>query len=396
MPDSNARCILVINAGSSSLKYALYQIHGTALDLVQSGLMDGLTGTPRFVAKDAAGALLSSPTVDAKTLRGHDGAIDFLLDFLRAPLRASTLVAVGHRVVHGGMRYADPVRVTPAVVDDLERLVPLAPLHQPHNLAPIRIFARREPSLPQVACFDTAFHRTMPTLAQTFALPREMSDAGVRRYGFHGLSYEFIAGRLREIDAAAAAGRVVIAHLGNGASMCATLAGKSVATTMGMTALDGLVMGTRSGAIDPGVLLYLQRERGMDERALGDLLYQRSGLLGVSGVASDVRTLLASDDSHARFAIDLFCYRAVCEIGALAAAMGGIDALVFTAGIGEHAADVRARIVAPLAWLGFACDAEANARHAQRIATPASKPVYVIATDEERMIAGHTRCIIGE
>ena len=396
MPDSNARCILVINAGSSSLKYALYQIHGAELDLVQSGLIDGLTGTPRFVAKDAAGARLPSPTVDAKTLGGHDGAIDVLLDFLRAPLRASTLVAVGHRVVHGGMRYADPVRVTPAVVEDLERLVSLAPLHQPHNLAPIRIFARREPSLPQVACFDTAFHRTMPSLAQTFALPREMSDAGIRRYGFHGLSYEFIAGRLREIDAAAAAGRVVIAHLGNGASMCATLGSRSFATTMGMTALDGLVMGTRTGAIDPGVLLYLQRERGMDERALDDLLYQRSGLLGVSGIASDVRTLLASDDPHARFAIDLFCYRAVCEIGALAAAMGGIDALVFTAGIGEHAADVRARIVAPLAWLGFACDAEANARHAQRIATPASKPVYVIATDEERMIAGHTRCIIGE
>ncbi|MEO8848229.1 MAG: acetate/propionate family kinase [Casimicrobiaceae bacterium] len=391
MPDA----ILVINAGSSSLKYALYAIDTASLVLLQSGLFDGLTGTARFSARDAKGAPLASKPFIAGTLQPHAAAIDYLLDFLRGPLGLSVLAGVGHRVVHGGTRYADPVRVTADVINDLQQLVPLAPLHQPHNLAPIRVFAEREPALPQVACFDTAFHRTLPPVAQTYALPREMTAAGIRRYGFHGLSYEFIAARLREIDPALAKGRVVVAHLGNGASMCAIHDGRSVATTMGMTALEGLMMGTRTGSIDPGVLLYLQRERGMDERALEDLLYHRSGLLGVSGVASDVRVLLASEDPHARFAIELFCYRAVCEIGALAASMGGIDALVFTAGIGEHAARVRELIVAPLAWLGFACDATANAQHTLQIGTRASKPLYVIATDEEQMIAEHTRCIIG-
>lgn len=387
--------ILVINAGSSSLKYALYRIDRDELALLQSGLIDKLNGAPHFVAKDARGARVASRDWDEGALAAHDGAIEFLLEYLRGPLGASALAAVGHRVVHGGTRHFDPVRLTPSIIDDLERLVPLAPLHQPHNLAPIRIFARRAASLPQVACFDTAFHHSAPALAQTFALPHEMTDAGIRRYGFHGLSYEFIAGRLREIDAATAKGRVIVAHLGNGASMCAIVDGSSVATTMGLTAIDGLMMGTRTGAIDPGVLLYLQRERGMDERALDDLLYHRSGLLGVSGIASDMRTLLASDDPHARFAIELFCYRAVREIGSLAAAMNGIDALVFTAGIGEHAAPVRERIVAPLGWLGFACDRDANSRDAVRIAAPGSKPVYVIPTDEERMIANHTRRIIG-
>lgn len=389
-----ASAILVINAGSSSLKYALYRIDDDALLLVQNGLIDKLQGAPHFVARDADGATVASRDWPKGALAAHDGAIAFLLEFLAGPLGGSTLVGVGHRVVHGGAQYLDPVRITPAIVADLERLVPLAPLHQPHNLAPIRIFAQRAPSLPQVACFDTAFHATAPRLAQAFALPREMSDAGIRRYGFHGLSYEFIAARLREIDAASAAGRVVVAHLGNGASMCAMVGGKSVATTMGLTAIDGLVMGTRTGSIDPGVLLYLQRERGMDERALDELLYHRSGLLGVSGISSDMRVLLASDDPHAQFAIDLFCYRAVREIGSLAAAMGGIDALVFTAGIGEHAAAVRERIVAPLRWLGFACDAEANARHASHVGAPGSKPVFVVPTDEERMIAQHTRGII--
>jgi len=360
-----ARAILVINAGSSSLKYALYRIDDGALLLVQNGLIDKLQGAPHFVARDADGATVASRDWPQGALAAHDGAIAFLLEFLAGPLRGSQLVGVGHRVVHGGAQYLDPVRITPAIVTDLERLVPLAPLHQPHNLAPIRIFAQRAPSLPQVACFDTAFHATAPKLAQAFALPREMSDAGIRRYGFHGLSYEFIAARLREIDAVSAAGRVVVAHLGNGASMCAMVGGKSVATTMGLTAIDGLVMGTRTGSIDPGVLLYLQRERGMDERALDELLYHRSGLLGVSGISSDMRVLLASDDPHAQFAIDLFCYRAVRE-----------------------------RIVAPLRWLGFACDAEANARHASHVGAPGSKPVFVIPTDEERMIAQHTRGII--
>ncbi|MEP7060794.1 MAG: acetate/propionate family kinase [Betaproteobacteria bacterium] len=390
-----AGAILVINAGSSSLKYALYRIEGGDVVQAQSGLLDNLQGTPHFAAKSAGGEVLATRDWAHGELAAHDGAIEFLLEFVAGEAgEAGELAGVGHRVVHGGTRYLDPVRVTPAIIDDLERLVPLAPLHQPHNLAPMRIFARRAPALPQVACFDTAFHRTASPLAQTFALPREMTDAGIRRYGFHGLSYEFIAGRLREIDAVAARGRVVVAHLGNGASMCAMVDGASVATTMGLTALDGLVMGTRTGSIDPGVLLYLQRERGMDEPALDDLLYRRSGLLGVSGISSDMRTLLASDDAHARFAIELFCYRAVREIGSLAAAMQGIDALVFTAGIGERAAPVRERVVASLAWLGFACAIDANARDALLISTADSKPVYVIATDEERMIAAHTRGII--
>jgi acetate kinase len=394
--------ILVINAGSSSLKYALYNIAPSDLALAQSGLLDNLQGTPHFVAKSADGAVLATRdwargelAAQAGTLgAAHEGAIEFLLEFLDGEQGAGKIVAVGHRVVHGGATYLDPVRVTPAIIDELETLVPLAPLHQPHNIAPMRIFARRAPALPQVACFDTAFHHTASKLAQAFALPREMSESGIRRYGFHGLSYEFIAARLRDVDAASADGRVVVAHLGNGASMCAIVGGASVATTMGLTALDGLVMGTRTGSIDPGVLLYLQRERGMDERALDDLLYHRSGLLGVSGISSDMRTLLASADPHAQFAIDLFCYRAVREIGSLAAAMQGIDALVFTAGIGERAAPVRERIVASLGWLGFACDRDANARHALQIGATGSKPVYVIGTDEERMIAGHTRGII--
>ncbi|HXU51621.1 MAG TPA: acetate/propionate family kinase [Casimicrobiaceae bacterium] len=386
--------ILVINAGSSSLKFAVFSIDGDDLALAQTGIVDNLLGAATFAARNAGGAPLAKRAFAVGELDAHDGAIEFLLDYLGKSNDGTTLAAVGHRVVHGGERYVAPVRLTPAIVDDLARLSPLAPLHQPHNLAPIRIFAKRAPGVPQVACFDTAFHATAPAIAQAFALPRELSDAGIRRYGFHGLSYEFIAERLRDIDGAAAAGRVVVAHLGNGASMCAMVEGRSVATTMGLTALDGLVMGTRTGSIDPGVLLYLMRERGMDEPALSELLYKRSGLLGVSGVSSDMRALEASDDANAAAAIDLFCYRAVREIGSLAAAMGGIDALVFTAGIGEHAAPVREKIVLALAWLGFALDEAANAQNALRIAPHDGKPVYAIPTDEERMIARHTRGII--
>jgi acetate kinase len=301
---------------------------------------------------------------------------------------------VGHRIVHGGTLYAAPVRITPDVLAALTGLIPLAPLHQPHNLTPIRVLSERLPQLPQVACFDTQFHSSIPPIEQTFALPQEYADEGVRRYGFHGLSYEFIAGRLAEVDAQAIAGRTIVLHLGNGSSACALRAGSSVATTMGMTALDGLVMGTRSGSLDPGVLLYLMRERGMDDKALATLLYERAGLLGVSGVASDMRALAASSDPRARFAIELFCYRATREIGALAAVLGGVDALVFTGGIGEHAPDVRARIVAPLAWLGFALEAKANAGNALAIGAAGYKPVYVIPTNEELMIARHTRRII--
>jgi acetate kinase len=386
--------ILVLNAGSSSLKFSVY---GTAADLPLqvAGNLEELQGHARFRAQDAHGAVVDTHTWPDAQPPGHDGAVAFLLDWLPARLDGDRLAAVGHRVVHGGVEYAAPVRVTAPVLAALERLVPLAPLHQPHNLLPIRTLAARLPELPQVACFDTAFHRSQPPLAQAFALPRELSDAGVRRYGFHGLSYEYIASVLPHYDARAAAGRTVVLHLGNGASMCALRAGQSVATTMGFTAVDGLPMGTRSGSLDPGVLLYLLDERGMDARAIEDLIYRRSGLLGVSGLSSDMRELLQADDAHAREAVALFCYRIGRELGSLAAALGGLDALVFTAGIGENAAVIRERVCRDAMWLGVNLDAASNLQHGPRISAPAS-PVaaWVIATDEERMIAQHTRDLL--
>jgi acetate kinase len=287
------------------------------------------------------------------------------------------------------------VRLDGALVEHLERFIPLAPLHQPHNLAAIRALLARAPDLAHVACFDTSFHRRMPTVAQAFALPPAITDRGVRRYGFHGLSYEYIAATLPRLDAEAARGRVVVAHLGNGASMCAIDNGRSVASTMGFTAVEGLPMGTRSGALDPGVLLYLMDELEMDARAIEKLIYQQSGLLGVSGVSSDMRTLLASDDPRAAFAVELFCYRIHRELGSLCAALGGLDALVFTGGIGEHAAPVRARVLQLAAWLGIEPDADANAKHGPRLTTAGSRArAWVIPTDEELMIARHTRAVI--
>ncbi len=392
--------ILVVNAGSSSLKYSLFAREGgiveggtpgdaTPLALREVGIIDNLLGEAKFSARDAGGATLATQAFAKGAFASADASFDFLLQ--RIERLGVSLYAVGHRVVHGGTRYAAPIRVTPEVLAALEALTPLAPLHQPYNVAPIRVLAGRHPSLPQVACFDTAFHQTAPAIAQAFALPPPFPGEGVRRYGFHGLSYEYIAERLREVDRRTAAGRVIVLHLGNGASACAMIDGRSVASTMGMTALDGLMMGTRAGSLDPGVLLYLMREHGMDAAALETLLYKRSGLLGVSGVASDMRALLASDDERARFAVELFCYRATREIGSLAAAIGGADALVFTAGIGEHAPPVRAKIVETLAWLGFAIEADTNAGNALSIAAQGSKPVYVIPTNEELMIARHTR-----
>jgi acetate kinase len=293
--------------------------------------------------------------------------------------------------VHGGEEFDAPVRIDAAVLARLERLVPLAPLHQPHNLAPMRVIAERTPTLPQVACFDTAFHRTQEPVARAFGLPPEITGRGVRRYGFHGLSYEYIAAAFPRYDAAAARGRVVAAHLGNGASMCAMQAGRSMASTMGFTALDGLLMGTRAGSLDPGVVLYLLDELKMDARAIEKLLYHESGLLGVSGVSSDMRTLLSRDDPKSAFAIALFCYRARRELGSLAAALGGIDAIVFTGGIGEHAAPIRERICRDAAWLGVTLDERANAAGGPRISTEGSRvSTWVIATDEESMIARHT------
>jgi len=340
--------VLVLNAGSSSLKFAAFPAAGG--DALLRGKVE--------------------VTAD------HDAALEMALDRCRADLGGHRLVAVGHRIVHGGLRFAAPVRIDAVVLAELDDLVPLAPLHQPHGLAAVRAVTRLAPELPQVACFDTAFHHTQPEVAQRFGLPQRFHDAGVRRYGFHGLSYEYVASVLPTRDPAAAAGRTIVAHLGNGASLCALFGGKSVATTMGFTPSDGLLMGTRCGALDPGVPLYLMSHYGMTLNHVGHLFDFESGLLGVSGVSADMRELLASADPLAAEAVELFVYRISREIGSLAAALGGLDALVFTGGIGENAAAVRERVCAAAAWLG---------------------PVrtHVIPTDEERMIADHTRRVLG-
>jgi len=375
--------LLVLNAGSSSVKFSLYGLEAEAPRLALKGQIEGLPGAAHFSAPGGE-RRWSEPL-------SHEQAIEFLLDWIEPRMQGRRLAAVGHRVVHGGTRYAAPVRVDAGVLAQLEALVPLAPLHQPHNLAAIRRLATLRPGLAQVACFDTAFHRGQAGVAQAFALPPEITREGVHRYGFHGLSYEFIAQALPGVDARAAAGRTVVAHLGNGASMCALRAGASVASTMGFTALEGLPMGTRCGSLDPGVLLWLMDEKRMDARAIEDLLYHRSGLLGVSGVSGDMRTLLASEAPAARAAIDLYVYRIGRELGSLAAALGGLDALVFTAGIGEHAAPVRARVCRDAAWLGLELDEAANAAGGPRISGAASRvSAWVIATDEELMIARHT------
>ena len=387
--------ILVVNAGSSSIKFSLFLERGEALDPLLGGQIESLYTAPRFKAKDAAGAVLGEQQWAQGETLGHDGAIAYLAGFLRERLGEHRLAAVGHRVVHGGLDYAAPVRLTAEIAGHLERFIPLAPLHQPHNLKPIRLLLANQPQLPQVACFDTAFHRHQPEVAQAFALPSEITDRGVRRYGFHGLSYEYIASVLSEYDARAAAGRAVVLHLGNGASLCAIQGGISVASTMGFTAVDGLPMGTRSGNLDPGVVLYLMDELKMDARAIEKLLYQQSGLLGVSGISSDMRTLLASDEPRAKFAVELFVYRIGRELGSLAAALGGLDALVFTAGIGEHAAPIRERVCQAAAWLGVELDPAANAAGGPRISAENSRiPAWVIPTNEELMIARHTRTSI--
>ncbi len=383
--------ILVLNAGSSSLKFTLFDFAGGGLAPRFSGQVDALQGLARFAARDAAGVRAGDHAWPEGKAPGHAGALDFLFDWLDSHAGDSRLAAIGHRVVHGGVRFSAPVRVDAEVLAQLERLVPLAPLHQPHNLLPIRVVAARMPGVPQVACFDTAFHASAPDLAQSFALPDAITSRGVRRYGFHGLSFEYIASVLADHDPRAAAGRTIVLHLGNGASMCALAAGRSVATTMGFTAVDGLPMGTRSGTLDPGVLLYLMDELRMDARAIENLIYRESGLLGVSGISSDMRVLRASDDPRAQRAIDLFCYRIGRELGSLAAALQGLDAIVFTAGIGEHAAGVRAAVCRAAGWLGLDFDAAANERGGPRISTATSAVgAWVIPTDEELMIARHT------
>jgi len=388
--------ILVLNAGSSSIKFSLFAEHDGELQAQAHGQVEGLYTAAHFVAKDGGGKPLAEHRWPAGETPGHAGAMAHLLGWLHsAQGPGARLAAVGHRVVHGGTDFDAPVRVDAGVLHKLERYVPLAPLHQPHNLAPIRELLARAPQLPQVACFDTAMHRTNPPLAQMYALPPEFGDAGVRRYGFHGLSYEYIASVLPSIDPVAARGRCVVLHLGNGASMCALQGGRSVASTMGFTTVDGLPMGTRCGAIDPGVILYLMDERGMDARAVEKLMYQQSGLLGMSGVSSDMRTLLASAEPRAALAIDLFVYRIGRELGSLAAALGGLDAIVFTAGIGERAAPVREKVCRAAAWLGVELDAAANAAHGPCISTATSRTrAWVVPTNEELMIARHTRQLL--
>ena len=392
--------ILVLNAGSSSIKFAAFE-HSSELGgthLIGMGHMAQVGPGLELKAHRADGSLIEQSCKDAPDgLFDHDHALSWMFSWLDQHRDGLTLSAVGHRVVHGGPKHSQPVLLTAEVLADLDALVPLAPLHQPHHLKAIRLIQGRWPSLPQVACFDTAFHATQPPVAQAFALPRDLTDAGIRRYGFHGLSYEYIATQLPRALGDRAQGKVVVAHLGNGASLCAMVDGKSVASTMGFSALDGLVMGTRCGSIDPGVLLYLLEQQHMSVQDVTDLLYQRAGLLGVSGISSDMQVLLSSTDRRAQEAIDLFVYRLVGEIGALAAAMGGVDALVFTAGIGEHAAPIRARVCEACHWLGATLDEAANQSHQELIHGASSKLLLaVIPTNEEHMVAAHTlRCIKG-
>ncbi len=386
--------ILTLNAGSSSLKFALFDDVAEPAAGVRGEIEDLHGGAPHLLARDRAGEILTERRWRAEVEHPFAVALEALLAFTEAHLGADGLAAVGHRVVHGGADHVAPERVTPALMAALEALTPLDPLHMPANLALIRAIAAARPSLAQAACFDTAFHHTLPPVATRFAIPRDLHDAGVRRYGFHGLSYEYIAGRLREQAPQLARGRVIAAHLGSGASLCALRDGVSIATTFGFSALDGLVMASRCGALDPGVPLYLARQgRGVDE--IEDLLYRRSGLLGVSGISGDVRVLLASHHPHAREALDLFAYRFALEAAALASALGGLDGLVFTAGIGEHAPAIRAQACARLAWLGLELDEAANAANRAVISTPRSRvEVRVMATDEEAMIARHTLAVL--
>jgi len=391
--------LLVLNAGSSSLKFAGFAAAGgpgdSAPRLLFRGLVEGINGIPQLMIRDASGVVLAERRWPHGARLSHGQGFDALREWLDVHLQGQPVTAVGHRVVHGGGRFDSPVRVDADVLRELESLVPLAPLHQPHNLAIIRAISDREPGLPQVACFDTAFHRTLPMVAQRLALPRELYAEGIRRYGFHGLSYEFIARRLREIDPAVAAGRVVVAHLGAGASLCALDNGRSVETTMGFTALDGLVMGTRCGAIDPGVLLYLLEQKHMTPAELSHLLYFDSGLLGVSGISSDLRQLSASSEPAAREAIELFVYRATRELAAMVAALGGLDGLVFTGGIGENNAAMRQALCSQARFLRLDLDAQANGSQGTVISSPASAAkVFVLPTDEEQMIALHARAVL--
>jgi acetate kinase len=388
--------ILVLNAGSSSLKFQVFGIAGTnGLQRMVKGQIDGVGTSPRLRAMGPDKRPLVDRAYSPDEVPDLPAATHVAGAWLREA-QGFELAAVGHRVVHGGPDYARPVRLDDLVLRHLERHIPLAPLHQPNNLAPIRTLIERRPDLPQVACFDTAFHRGHSAVADHYAIPERFYVEGVRRYGFHGLSYEYVSGRLRELAPDIASGRVMVAHLGSGASMCALFEGRSVESTLGFTALDGLPMGTRSGQIDPGVILYLLTEKSMSAAQVQDLLYGESGLKGLSGISNDVRDLLDSADSRAAFALDYFVYRVGMYAGMLAAAMGGLDAFVFTAGIGENSAEVRARIAEKLAWLGADLDPAANAAGKLVISNEASRTaLLVVPTDEELVIARHTLKLIG-
>jgi acetate kinase len=382
---------LVLNAGSSSLKFCMFhRTAGAKWHVGARGQIEGIGTRPQMSVKNEAGKKIVDETLDSSVRDGR-AAVDVLSAWLRTTFAGGKIVGVGHRVVHGGPKFSGPVVVTPQVIAELKSLTPLAPLHQPHNLAPIEAILERMPTVPQVACFDTGFHRGHSAVATLVPLPRDLVQGGVERYGFHGLSYEYIASALPEVAPDIADGRVVVAHLGSGASLCALKVRKSIDSTMGFTALDGLCMGTRPGNIDPGIVLYMFQHLGLNVKQVEDALYKKSGLLGISGISNDMRDLLTSNEPAAKLAVDYFVYRAAKEIGALAAALGGLDALVFTAGIGENSAEVRRRVSEASAWIGIELDAAANAAGVPRISTPGSKvSAWVVPTNEELMIARHT------
>jgi acetate kinase len=387
---------LVLNAGSSSLKFCVFVRHPTEeWQLAARGQIDGIGTSPKLSVKDDAGAKLADEKLDTSVKDGK-AALAVLADWLQARWGGSKVLGVGHRVVHGGATYAGPSIVTPEVIDNLRTLIPLAPLHQPYNIAAIEAVAERLPDVPQVACFDTSFHRGHSPVAELIPLPKDLRDAGVQRYGFHGLSYEYIASALPQVAPKIADGRVIVAHLGSGASMCALRNGRSVDTTLGFTALDGLCMGTRPGSVDPGVILHLFQTVGLSAKEVETILYKKSGLLGVSGISNDMRDLLDNPDPGARLAVEYFVYQAAKQVGALAAVLGGVDALVFTAGIGERSAEIRRRICEASAWLGVRLDSAANQKHGPRItSSDSSVSAWVIPTNEELMIARHTGALLG-
>jgi acetate kinase len=387
---------LVLNAGSSSLKFCVYRNpEHKVWRLEARGQIDGIGTTPKFTARNDAGERLADDALDASVTDGR-AALDVLADWLRGRYAGSKVLGVGHRVVHGGARYTGPTLVTPKVLHDLRELIPLAPLHQPYNVGAIEAAAERLPGVPQVACFDTSFHRGQPPVAELVPLPREIRERGVQRYGFHGLSYEYIASVLPQTAPEIADGRVIVAHLGSGASLCAMKHRRSIDSTLGFTALDGLCMGTRPGSVDPGVILYLFQNLGLTAKEVETLLYKKSGLLAISGISNDMRDLLTHGAPEAALAVDYFVYRAAKEIGALTAALGGLDALVFTAGIGENSPEIRRRICAASAWLGIEVDEGANAARDKRISAAGSRvQVWVIPTNEELMIARHTGVVLG-